>query len=54
MTDANGRTGLDSAQAANHDKNADWNVVGEQLLGGHDCEWRENRQHLRPSWSVCV
>ena len=28
MTDANGRTGLDYAQAANHDKDADWNVVG--------------------------
>ena len=26
MTDANGRTGLDFAQAANHDKNTDWNV----------------------------
>ena len=29
MTDANGRTVLDYAQAANHDKNTDWNVVGD-------------------------
>ena len=28
MTDADGRTGLDYAQAAYHCKNADWNVVG--------------------------
>ena len=28
MTEANGRTGLDNAQAANHDKEAGWNVVG--------------------------
>ena len=27
-TDANGRTSLDYAQAANHDKNTDWNAVG--------------------------
>ena len=27
MTDANGRTGLDYAQAASHDKTSDWNVV---------------------------
>ena len=38
MTDADGRTGLDYVQAANHDKNLHRNVW-EQLLGGYDCEW---------------
>ena len=32
MTDANGRTGLDHAQAANNDRNADWKVVGDCCL----------------------
>ena len=32
MTDANGRTGLDYAQAANDDKNTDWKVVGDCSL----------------------
>ena len=31
VTDANERTGLDYAQAANHDKDADWNAVGSSV-----------------------
>ena len=46
MTDANGRTRLDYAQAATHDKDADWNVVGSSFSLGHDCEWKRNGQHL--------
>ena len=33
MTDASGRTGLDYAQAANHDRNSDWKYGWERLLG---------------------
>ena len=41
MTDANGRTGLDYAQAANHDKDADWNVVGSSFSEDTTANGRE-------------
>ena len=50
ITDANGRTGLDDAQAANHDKNTDWNAEWGQLLGKHDCKRQGNGQPFATKW----
>ena len=41
MTDANGSTGLDCAQAANHDNDADWNVVGSSFSEDTTANGRE-------------
>ena len=41
MTEGNGRTGLDYAQAANHDKNSYWNVVGSSFSEDTTANGRE-------------
>ena len=41
MTDANGRTGFDHAQAANHDRNTDWHVVGGSFSENTTANGRE-------------
>ena len=41
MTDASGLTGLDYAQAANPDEDADWNVVGSSFSEDTTANGRE-------------